>query len=46
MPRNQFEQMYATTRRPLIPPERLLKASWLMALYSVRLEHLFCDALD
>src|SRR4051812_23759782 len=43
----QFEQMYAKTGRPSsIPPERLLKASLLMALYSVRSERLFCEALD
>ena len=42
----QFEQMYARTGRPSIPPERLLKATLLMALYSVRSERLFCEALD
>jgi len=42
----QFEQMYAKTGRPSIPPERLLKATLLMALYSVRSERLFCEALD
>jgi transposase len=40
----QFEQMYASTGRPSIPPERLLKATLLMALYSVRSERLFCEA--
>ena len=42
----QFEQMYAKTGRPSIPPERLLKATLLMALYSVRSERLMCEALD
>ena len=35
---NEFDQMYAETGRPSIPPERLLKASLLIALYSVRSE--------
>jgi hypothetical protein len=33
-----FDQMYAEGGRPSIPPERLLKASLLIALYSVRSE--------
>ena len=32
--------------RPSIPPERLLKATLLMALYSVRSERLFCEQVD
>ena len=32
--------------RPSIPPERLLKASLLIALYSVRSERAFCEELD
>ena len=31
---------------PPIPPERLWKATLLMALYSVRSERLFCEQLD
>jgi hypothetical protein len=31
---------------PSIPPERLLKASLLMALYTVHSERLFCEQLD
>src|SRR6516162_10108818 len=31
---------------PSIPPERLLKASLLMALYTIRSERLFCEQLD
>jgi transposase len=37
-----FEQMYSQVGRPSIPPERLLKASLLMALYTVRSERMFC----
>jgi len=38
--------MYSTTGRPSIPPERLLKATLLMALYTVRSERHFCEELD
>lgn len=41
-----FEVMYAEGGRPSIAPERLLKASLLIALYSVRSERLFCEQLD
>ena len=41
-----FDQMYAVNGRPSIPPERLLKASLLIALYSVRSERAFCEELD
>lgn len=41
-----FDEMYAATGRPSIPPERLLKATLLMALYTVRSERLFCEQLD
>jgi transposase len=41
-----FDQMYAATGRPSIPPERLLKACLLIALYSVRSERQFCEQLD
>ena len=37
--------LYATGGRPSIPPEQLLKAKVLMALYSVRSERLFCEQL-
>ncbi len=40
-----LEQMYSTLGRPSIPPERLLKASLLMALYTVRSERLLCEQL-
>ncbi len=44
----QFDRLYAAdgTGRPSIPPERLLKASLLMSLFSVRSERAFCEALD
>jgi transposase len=41
-----FDQMYAKDGRPSIPPERLLKASLLIALYSVRSERAFCEELE
>jgi transposase len=41
-----FEQMYSPLGRPSIPPERLLKASLLMALYTIRSERMFCQQLD
>src|SRR5436190_8653908 len=41
-----FDAMYSTVGRSSIPPERLLKASLLMALYTVRSERLFCEQLD
>ena len=37
-----FDQMYSSVGRPSVPPERLLKASLLMALYTIRSERLFC----
>ena len=40
-----FDGMYSRTGRPSIPPERLLKAQILMALYSVRSDRLFCEQL-
>ncbi len=41
----RFDAMYARVGRPSIPPEHLLKASLLMALYSVRSERQFCERL-
>lgn len=40
-----FEAMYSDLGRPSIPPERLLKAQLLIALYSVRSDRLFCERL-
>ena len=33
---DEFDAMYATTGRPSVPPEQLLKATVLMAMYSIR----------
>lgn len=41
-----FNQMYSKQGRPSIPPEHLLKASLLIALYSVRSERQFCERLE
>jgi transposase/IS5 family transposase len=41
----RFDAMYATIGRPSVPPEHLLKASLLMALYSVPSERQFCERL-
>ena len=43
---DELNDAYAADGRPSIPPERLLKASLLMALYSIRSERLFCEQLD
>jgi len=40
-----FTRMYAETGRPSIPPEHMLKACLLIALYSVRSERQFCERL-
>jgi transposase len=41
-----FDAMYAEIGRSSIPPERLLKASLLISLYSVRSERAFCEELN
>ena len=41
-----FNQMYKKIGRPSIPPEHLLKASLLIAFYSVRSERQFCERLE
>src|ERR1043165_7021412 len=41
-----FEQMYAGTGRPSVPPERLLKGQLLIALYSIRSERHLCEQLQ
>lgn len=41
-----FEAMYAETGRPSVPPERLLKAQLLIALFSVRSDRQFCEQLE
>lgn len=40
-----FEALYSETGTPSVPPEQLLKARVLIALYSVRSERLFCEQL-
>ena len=41
-----FDALYAQDGRASIPPEQLLKARVLMALYTVRSERLFCEQLS
>jgi transposase len=41
-----FEGIYSKVGRPSVPPEMLLKASLLMAFYSIRSERQFCEQLD
>src|SRR5271165_2231724 len=40
-----FEELYAENGRPSIPPERLLGAKVLAALYTVRSDRQFCERL-
>jgi transposase len=42
----QFAGAYSRTGRPSVPPERLLKALLLTALYSVRSERQLCERVD
>jgi transposase len=42
----EFEAMYSPIGRPSVPPEQLLKATVLMALYSIRSERAFCERLN
>lgn len=42
----ELDELYAETGRPSIPPERLLKASLLIALYSVRSDRMLCEMLE
>lgn len=41
-----FAARYSTIGRPSIPPEHLIKATILMALYSIRSERQFCERLQ
>jgi transposase len=43
---DEFDAMYARSGRPSVPPEALLKATVLMALYSIRSERAFCERLN
>ena len=40
---SEFDRMYSKVGRALLPPERLLKASLLISLNSVRSERAFCE---
>jgi transposase len=42
----RFEGLYATTGRPSIPPEHLLRALLLQVLYSVRSKRLLMERLS
>jgi len=42
----EFGAMYSRIGRPSIPPEQLLKATVLMAMYSMRSERAFCERLN
>jgi transposase len=42
----RLDRLYATTGRPSIPPEQLLRALLLQILYSVRSERLLMEELD
>lgn len=41
-----FDEMYAASGRPSVPPERLLKGQLLIALYSIRSERQLCEQLQ
>ena len=42
----RFEALYATTGRPSIPPEMLLRATLLQAFFSVRSERMLMEQID
>jgi len=42
----RFDRLYATTGRPSVPPEQLLRALLLQILYSVRSERLLMEELE
>lgn len=41
-----FDEIYAATGRPSVPPERLLTGQLLIALYSIRSERQLCEQLQ
>ena len=43
---DKFDAMYASSGRRSVPPETLLKATVLMAMYSMRSERAFCERLN
>ena len=42
----EFDAMYSASGRRSVPPEQLLKATVLMAMYSMRSERAFCERLN
>ena len=42
----RFEELYSAEGRPSIPPERLVRASLLQLLYSIRSERQLMERLD
>lgn len=42
----QFNESYGQTGRPSVPPERLIKAMLLQALYSIRSERQLCEQIQ
>jgi transposase len=42
----EFDRLYASTGRPSVPPEKLLRALLLQVLYTVRSERLLMEQLD
>jgi transposase len=42
----RFDAMYASTGRPSIPPEQLLRVQLLQMLYSIRSERLLMEEID
>lgn len=42
----EFDKIYAESGRASIPPEHLIKASLLMAFYTIRSERQFCERLQ
>ncbi len=42
----RFDELYSSTGRPSIPPEMLLRATLLQALFSVRSERLLMEQID
>ena len=41
-----FDEMYSSTGRPSVPPEKLLRALLLQMLYSIRSERLLMEEID
>ena len=42
----RFDEMYSTTGRPSMAPEKLLRAQLIQMLYSVRSERLLMEEID